>query len=227
MGNDMKKALSILAIVTLAGGCANGIKGPSDRPFENWEKGAAMGAVGGAILGAAAYRKDRTKGALIGAIGGGLAGGAVGKYMDQQKRDLEKNLAPEIQAGQAKVEKLPNDVVRITMTSQTAFDTNSTAIKPGFRSTMDKLADVVVRYNKTTLTIVGHTDNVGSDRYNQDLSQRRAVSVAQYFESQRVNALRLATAGKGESQPVASNGSEAGRQANRRVEIYVEPVVEG
>ena len=223
----MKKAISILAIVTLAGGCANGIKGPSDRPFENWEKGAAMGAVGGAILGAAAYKKDRTKGALVGAIGGGLAGGAVGKYMDQQKRDLEKNLAPEIQAGQAKVEKLSNDVVRITMTSQTAFDTNSTAIKPGFRSTMDKLADVVVRYNKTTLTIVGHTDNVGSERYNQNLSERRAVSVAQYFESQRVNALRLATAGKGESQPVASNGSEAGRQANRRVEIYVEPVVEG
>jgi outer membrane protein OmpA-like peptidoglycan-associated protein len=227
MGNDMKKAISILAIVTLAGGCANGIKGPSDRPFENWEKGAAMGAVGGAILGAAAYKKDRTKGALVGAIGGGLAGGAVGKYMDQQKRDLEKNLAPEIQAGQARVEKLPNDVVRITMTSQTAFDTNSTAIKPGFRSTMDKLADVVVRYNKTTLTIVGHTDNVGSGPYNQNLSERRAVSVAQYFESQRVNALRLATAGKGESQPVASNGSEAGRQANRRVEIYVEPVVEG
>jgi len=223
----MKKAISILAIVTFAGGCANGIKGPSDRPFENWEKGAAMGAVGGAILGAAAYKKDRTKGALVGAIGGGLAGGAVGKYMDQQKRDLEKNLAPEIQAGQAKVEKLPNDVVRITMTSQTAFDTNSTAIKPGFRSTMDKLADVVVRYNKTTLTIVGHTDNVGSQGYNQNLSERRAVSVAQYFESQRVNALRLATAGKGESQPVASNGSEAGRQANRRVEIYVEPVVEG
>jgi outer membrane protein OmpA-like peptidoglycan-associated protein len=223
----MKKATSILAIVTLAGGCANGIKGPSDRPFENWEKGAAMGAVGGAILGAAAYKKDRTKGALVGAIGGGLAGAAVGRYMDQQKRDLEKNLAPEIQAGQAKVEKLPNDVVRITMTSQTAFDTNSTAIKPGFRSTMDKLADVVVRYNKTTLTIVGHTDNVGSQGYNQNLSERRAVSVAQYFESQRVNALRLATAGKGESQPVASNGSEAGRQANRRVEIYVEPVVEG
>jgi outer membrane protein OmpA-like peptidoglycan-associated protein len=208
-------------------GCAEGIKRPSDRPFENWEKGAAIGAIGGAVLGAAAYRKNRTKGALIGAIGGGLAGGAVGKYMDNQKRDLEKNLAPEIQAGQAKVEKLPNDIVRITMTSQTAFDTNSTAIKPGFQSTMDKLADVVVRYNKTTLTIVGHTDNVGSDKYNQDLSQRRALSVAQYFESQRVDALRLATAGKGESQPVASNNSEAGRQANRRVEIYVEPVVEG
>jgi len=211
--------------VALAG-CAGGIKGPSDRPFENWEKGAAIGAIGGAVLGAAAYRKNRTKGAVIGAVGGGLAGGAVGAYMDNQKRDLEKNLAQEIQAGQARVEKLPNDVVRITMTSQTAFDTNSTVIKPGFQSTMNKLADVVVRYNKTTLTIVGHTDNVGSDQYNQQLSDRRALSVAQYFESQRVNALRLATAGKGESQPVASNGSEAGRQANRRVEIFVEPVVE-
>jgi outer membrane protein OmpA-like peptidoglycan-associated protein len=222
----MKKLILVVMAILLAG-CANGIKGPSDRPFESWEKGAALGAVGGAILGATAYKKNRNKGALIGAIGGGLAGGMVGRYMDQQKRDLEKNLAPEIQAGQAKVEKLPNDIVRITMTSQTAFDTNSTAIKPGFQSTMDKHADVVVRYNKTTLTIVGHTDNVGSDKYNQDLSQRRAMSVAQYFESQQVNGLRLATAGKGESQPVASNASEGGRQLNRRVEIYVEPVVEG
>jgi outer membrane protein OmpA-like peptidoglycan-associated protein len=179
------------------------------------------------VLGAAAYRKDRTKGAVVGAIGGGLAGGAVGAYMDSQKRDLEKNLAAEINAGQARVEKLPNEVVRITMTSQTAFDTNSTQIKPAFFSTLDKLADVVVRYNKTTLTVVGHTDNVGTARYNQDLSQRRALSVAQYFESRRVNALRLATAGKGESEPVASNAAEAGRQLNRRVEIYVEPVVEG
>jgi outer membrane protein OmpA-like peptidoglycan-associated protein len=224
----MKRLIMVVLAIAL-GGCAEGggIKRPSDRPFENWEKGAAIGAIGGAVIGAAAYDKNRSKGALLGAIGGGLAGGAVGHYMDNQKRDLEKNLAPEIQAGQARVEKLPNEVVRITMTSQTAFDTNSTAIKPGFQSTMDKLADVVVRYNKTTLTIVGHTDNAGSEAYNQQLSERRARSVAQYFESQRVNALRLATAGKGESQPVASNGSEAGRQANRRVEIYVEPVVEG
>lgn len=226
MGKRMKKILAVALAVAVAG-CANGIKGPSDRPFENWEKGAAIGAVGGAVLGAAAYRKDRTKGAVVGAIGGGLAGGAVGAYMDNQKRDLEKNLAKEIQSGQAKVEKMPNDVVRITMTSQTAFDTNSTDIKPAFYSTLDKLADVVVRYNKTTLTVVGHTDNVGADKYNQDLSQRRAHSVASYFESKRVNALRLATAGKGELQPVASNASEGGRQQNRRVEIYVEPVVDG
>ena len=221
----MKPTLVIVLALALTA-CEN-MPRPSDRPFENWEKGAAIGAIGGAVLGATAYRRDRTKGAVIGAVGGGLAGAAVGTYMDRQKRDLEKNLAAEIQAGQAKVEKMPNDVVRITMTSQTAFDTNSTSIKPAFHSTLDKLSDVVVRYNKTTLTVVGHTDNVGSDKYNQDLSQRRAHSVAQYFESKRVNPVRLATAGKGEAEPVASNANEGGRQLNRRVEIYVEPVREG
>jgi len=221
----MKKMSAVVLAMALAG--CEGIPRPSDRPFEGWEKGAAIGAVGGAVLGAVAYKRDRTKGAVIGAVGGGLAGGAVGAYMDRQKRDLEKNLAREIQAGQARVEKMPNNLVRITMTSQTAFDTNSTMIKPGFHTTLDKLADVVVRYGKTTLTIVGHTDNVGSNQYNQQLSQRRALSVAQYFESKRVDPLRLATAGKGETEPVASNASEGGRQANRRVEIYVEPVVQG
>jgi outer membrane protein OmpA-like peptidoglycan-associated protein len=113
------------------------------------------------------------------------------------------------------------------MTGQTAFETNSTDIKPGFYSTMDKLADVVVRYGKTTLTVMGHTDNVGSDNFNQDLSLRRAHSVAHYFESKKVDAVRMAISGKGETQPVASNASESGRQQNRRVEIYVEPVRQG
>lgn len=214
---------SILAVSVGLSGCA----ADGSRPFTRAESGAMIGAVGGAVVGAMAYKKNRTKGAVVGAVGGGLAGAAVGSYMDSQKRDLEKNLAQEIQSGQARVEKLPNDVVRITMTSQTAFDTNSSAIKPGFHTTMDKLADVMVRYGKTTLTIVGHTDNVGSNEYNQQLSERRAHSVAQYLESRRVDPMRLATAGKGESQPAASNSSESGRQANRRVEIYVEPVVQG
>ena len=220
------KLIYVLVATALVAGCEN-MPRPSDRPFENWEKGAVLGAAGGAALGAIAYSRNRTQGAVIGAVGGGLAGAAVGAYMDNQKRDLEKNLAKEIQSGQAKIEKMPNDVVRITMTSQTAFDTNSTDIKPGFHTTLDKLADVVVRYGKTTLTVVGHTDNVGSDKYNQDLSLRRANSVARYFESKRVDPVRMAISGKGETQPVASNNSEAGRQQNRRVEIYVEPVVQG
>jgi len=219
--------ISILAVSIAVSGCASDGGGLGSRPLTSMESGALIGAVGGAVVGAVAYRQNRTKGAVVGAVGGGLAGGAVGAYMDSQKRDLEKNLSREIQADQARVEKLPNDVVRITMTSHTAFDTDSTQIKPDFHSTMDKLADVVVRYGKTTLTIVGYTDNVGSNEYNQKLSERRALSVAQYFESRRVNPLRLATSGKGESQPLASNSSEGGRQANRRVEIYLEPVVQG
>ena len=218
---------SILVVSVALSGCAGDGSGPGNRPFTNLESGALIGAVGGAVVGAVAYHQNRTKGALIGAVGGGLAGGAVGAYMDSQKRDLEKNLSREIQSGEARVDKMPNDVVRITMTSHTAFDTGSVNIKPAFHSTMDKLADVVVRYGKTTLTIVGHTDNVGSNQYNQNLSERRALSVAQYFESRRVSPLRLATLGKGEGEPVASNNTENGRQANRRVEIFVEPVVGG
>ena len=221
----MKRILAV-ALALALGACAEGggIKRPSDRPFENWEKGAVLGAAAGAGLGAIAYSKNRSTGAIYGAVGGGLAGAAVGAYMDNQKRDLEKNLAREIQSGQAKVEKMPNDVVRITMTSATAFDTNSTDVKPGFYTTLDKLANVVVTYGKTTLTVVGHTDNVGSDKYNQDLSLRRAHSVAHYFEQKKVDPVRMAVSGKGESEPLASNNSESGRQQNRRVEIYLEPV---
>jgi outer membrane protein OmpA-like peptidoglycan-associated protein len=212
-------------LTAIAAGVA--LAGCADRPLTYTESGVLIGAASGAVIGAAAYKKNRTKGAVVGAVGGGLAGGAVGAYMDAQKRDLEKNLAPEIKAGQAKVQKLSDQVVLVTMTNQTAFEVDSTAIKPAFHSTMDKLADVVVRYGKTTLTVVGHTDSSGTSGYNQRLSERRALSVAQYLEAHRVNGMRLATAGKGETQPVASNSTESGRQANRRVEIYVEAVVEG
>jgi outer membrane protein OmpA-like peptidoglycan-associated protein len=214
------KLLIVLAVAAGIAGCSTGKMGYR-------ETGTVIGAAGGAVLGAVAYNKNRTQGAVLGAVGGALAGGVVGRYMDDQKRDLEKNLAAEIQAGQARVEKLPNHVVLVTMTSQTAFDTDSSEVKPGFLSTVDKLADVMVRYGKTTLTVVGHTDDVGSLEYNQKLSERRALAVARYLEAKEVDSMRLATSGKGEGQPVAKNTSEAGRQANRRVEIYVEPVTRG
>jgi len=218
-----QRGMTLIAVALAVSGCAADGSMPT---MGHREMGTIIGAAGGAVIGAVAYDKNRTKGALIGAVGGALAGGAVGRYMDDQKRDLEKNLANEIKTGVARVEKLPNDVVRVTMTNQTAYDTDSTLIKPGFYSTMDKLADVVVRYNKTALTVVGHTDNVGTDAYNQKLSEQRALSVVRYLEGKRVHSMRLATAGKGESQPIASNSSESGRQANRRVEIYVEPVTD-
>src|SRR5689334_25247788 len=147
--------------------------------------------------------------------------------MDSQRKDLEKNLAKEIQLHQARVDELPNNVVRVTMTGDTGFNTNSTDIKPGFHTTMDKIADVVVRYGKTSLTVAGHTDDVGSAQYNQQLSERRAHAVAQYLESKKVQPVRLQIVGKGESMPIANNTTESGRAENRRVEIYVEPIVEG
>jgi len=219
----MRKSLATMLALGLLAGCA----GDPERSMTHTQSGAVIGALGGAVIGAMAYKKDRTKGAVIGAVGGGLAGAAVGNYMDAQKRDLEKNLAPEIQAGQVRVQKLSDQVVLVTMTNQTAFDVDSTAVKTGFNSTMDKLADVVVRYGKTTLTVVGHTDSTGTQAYNQRLSERRALAVAQYLEGKGVNGMRLATAGKGETQPIASNTTAAGRTANRRVEIYVEAVVQG
>ncbi|MCW5622017.1 MAG: OmpA family protein [Burkholderiales bacterium] len=224
----MKRCLMIIvAGSVLVSGCTSDGSATGKRPMTRMETGAIAGAAGGAVIGAVAYKKNRTKGAIIGAVGGGLAGGAVGAYMDSQKKDLEKNLAKEIQTGQARVEKLGDSVVRITMTNQTAFDVNSSQIKPGFNSTMDKLADVVIRYGKTTLTVVGHTDNTGSASYNQQLSEARALSVARYLETKNVNPVRLATSGKGEGEPIANNATDSGRQANRRVEIYVEPVVQG
>jgi outer membrane protein OmpA-like peptidoglycan-associated protein len=225
----MKRHLAAgIATTVLLTGCISDREfGPDNRRFTGKESGILLGAGAGAVLGAVAYKKNRSKGALVGAIGGGLTGGVIGTYMDNQRQDLEKNLAQEVQAGQARIEKLPGNVVRVTMTNQSAFDTDSAQIKPTFHSTMDKLADVVVRYGKTTLTVVGHTDSTGTAGYNQKLSERRALSVAEYLEMRRVNGMRLAIAGKGETQPVASNDSDSGRQLNRRVEIYVEPVVEG
>ncbi len=222
----MKQYVALLAMAALGvSGCTSSGSASGKRPMTNMETGAVIGAASGAVIGAVAYKKNRTAGAVVGAVGGGLAGGAVGAYMDSQKQDLQKSLSKEIKSGAVKVQKLDNSVVKITMTSQTAFDTGSTEIKPGFHTTMDKVADVVIRYGKTTLTVVGHTDNVGAAGYNQKLSQERALSVARYLESKDVNPLRLATSGKGESAPIASNGSAAGRQQNRRVEILVEPVV--
>lgn len=215
-----------LVVALAVSACATDEYGRS-RPLTNAETGAIVGSVGGALAGAAINHRNRGKGALIGAVGGGLAGVAVGSYMDNQRKDLEKALAGEREAGAIDIDKLPDHVLRVTMTGATAFDTNSTTIKSGFMPTLNRIADVVNRYGKTSLTIVGHTDSVGSDASNMDLSNRRAQSVEQYLEGQRVHPERLTAYGKGESEPRASNDSEQGRALNRRVEVLIVPVVQG
>jgi outer membrane protein OmpA-like peptidoglycan-associated protein len=215
----------IAAFALVSSGCATDEFGRR-RPMTDTEKGALIGAASGATLGYLLKKDKRKKGAVLGAIGGGLAGAAVGSYMDKQKRDLEKVLASEVQQGAIAIEQLPEHALRVTMTAQTAFDFDSTAIKPGFYPTMDRIADVFVRYGKTVITVVGHTDNVGATQYNQSLSERRAAAVEGHLQSQGVVDERLQALGKGETSARASNSSEAGRRLNRRVEIVIEPVVD-
>lgn len=217
-----KIVLSTLVAVGLAA-CATDEYGRK-RPLTDTERGAIIGAATGAVVGGLAS-KNKKKGILLGAVGGGLAGGAVGKYMDNQKQDLDKVLAPERSSGAIQVEKLAGDILRVTMTEQTAFEFDSAQIKPGFNSTMDKIGSVVNRYGKTHLTIVGHTDSTGSTEYNQALSQRRAQAVQQYFTGHGVIPERLAAEGKGEAAPRANNSTAEGRRLNRRVEVYIEPIV--
>lgn len=103
--------------------------------------------------------------------------------------------------------------------------TDSAVLKSGYTPTLNKIASVLNQYGKTTVSVIGHTDSVGSDEYNQALSERRAQSVMNYFAGQNVNPLRLEAYGKSETEPRADNGTEAGRQLNRRVELWFLPMV--
>ncbi len=221
--NSKYPVLFFALIIGLAG-CAKDEYG-NTRPLTDAEKGAIIGAAVGAGIGLTQKKKHGSKAVVIGAVGGGIAGGLVGNYMDSQKKDLEKVLAPEMANGAISLHKLEQHRLRISMTSATAFDVNSTQIKSGFYSTLDKIAKVLNKYGKTELLIVGHTDSTGSEQYNQTLSEQRAQSVYQYLQGRGVIHQRLNAYGKGELEPVATNATEQGRRLNRRVEIIVVPLV--
>ncbi len=185
----------------------------------------AIGAVAGAAIGAAAGTlvggNDR-RNALVGAGIGLLAGAAVGQYLDQQERDLQQSLA----GTGANVER-QGDQLLVTMPSQITFDTAKSNIKPEFYGALNQVAATFNKYPQSYVDVIGHTDSRGSDAYNQDLSERRALAVSNYLVQQGVNQGRLAAFGQGESQPVASNDTAEGRAANRRVELRITPATEG
>jgi outer membrane protein OmpA-like peptidoglycan-associated protein len=217
-------ALPLTALFLLSA-CATNDLGDS-RDLNKTEKGAIIGTASGAVLGAIINHKNRGKGALIGAVGGGLTGAGVGYYMDKQAKDLQRQLQSEIQRGEISIDKRSSDnALLVSMTSSTGFDTNSTVLKSGYLPTLNKISSVLNQYGKTTVTVIGHTDSVGTHEYNQSLSERRAQSVLNYFASQNVNPLRLEAYGRGETEPRADNTTEAGRQLNRRVELWILPVM--
>ena len=116
------------------------------------------------------------------------------------------------------------DDLLLNIPSGINFAYNSANVEPQFRATLDRVAGVLSEYNQSYIDVYGHTDSTGSDAYNQTLSERRAASVADYLSSHGVQAARIATRGFGETQPIASNETEEGRAANRRVEIKIVPV---
>ena len=128
---------------------------------------------------------------------------------------------------EALIERLRDETLKLTVDSEVSFDFARADIKPAFYPSLEKLAALLVKYDRTVVHVVGHTDNVGSDSYNDELSRRRAEAVADYLADYGVPLNRLRTEGRGEREPRDSNATAAGRQLNRRVELFVKPIVEG
>jgi outer membrane protein OmpA-like peptidoglycan-associated protein len=180
------------------------------------EKGAIIGAgAGGAIGGVIGNQTGSTaRGAIIGAAVGGVVGAIIGRQMDKQAEELAQNIPG------AKVERV-GEGIQVTFESGLLFDFDSDRIRSEAGQNLRNLASSLDQYPNTDLLIVGHTDSDGPDSYNWNLSERRATSAANYLAAQGVARARLRTAGRGETEPVASNDSDAGRQQNRRVEVAI------
>lgn len=214
------KLLTAAAIASLLGaaGCTTDPETGQQRVSKT-AIGGIGGALGGYLLGdLVGGRRDRTE-KIVGAGIGGIAGAAIGAYMDKQERELRARTA----GTDVSVVRQGDDLL-LNIPSGINFAYNSANIEPQFRATLDKVASVLSQYDQTYIDVYGHTDSTGTDAYNQDLSERRSISVADYLSSHGVQAPRIATRGFGETQPVASNETEEGRAANRRVEIKIVPV---
>jgi outer membrane protein OmpA-like peptidoglycan-associated protein len=222
--HSIKALLAALAAATVVSGCYTNDAYTGNRKVSNTAKGAGIGAAIGAVAGilsgpdARAHRKN----ALIAAGVGALAGGAVGQYMDRQ----EAKLRSQLQGTGVSVTR-NGDTITLNMPGNITFRTDSADLNASFYTVLNSVSLVLKEYDKTILEVAGHTDNTGSDQYNQALSERRAQSVAQYLESHGVNSQRVATVGAGETHPIAPNTTAEGRQANRRVELSLEPLTAG
>lgn len=215
--NMNKLAITALTSAALAigglSGCANMTETQQDTA-----KGAGIGAVAGALLGAAT---GGSKGAATGAVLGGAVGAGGGyiwsKKMQDQKAAMEKATAG---TGVA-VSQTTDNRLKLDIPSDVSFDVGRSAIKPNFAPILNQFATSLNQNPVTTVTIIGHTDNTGSDAINNPLSIDRADSARDYLVSRGVARTRIATDGRGSREPVADNSTQQGRDKNRRVEIYV------
>lgn len=217
----MLKKLAIAAIATTF------LAGCTTDPYTGQEKisntaggaaiGAAVGALGGLMVGGSS--RAQRNAVLIGAGIGALGGGAIGSYMDRQEAELRAQLQ-----GTGVSVTRNGDQIILNMPSNITFDTDQDQVKSQFYPTLNSVAIVLRKYNQTLVDVMGFTDSTGSAAYNQQLSQRRASSVANYLGAQGIDPRRFAIIGYGASNPIASNATPEGRAQNRRVEIAISPL---
>jgi outer membrane protein OmpA-like peptidoglycan-associated protein len=207
MTTILRNTTTVVAMAALLSGCSS---------LNQTQRGAVIGAGAGGAVGAAvgAATGSTARGAIIGAAVGGVAGAVIGAQMDKLRDELASDLEG------ARVERYGEGVL-VTFDSGLLFDFDSSVVKGAARSNLTDLANSLRKYPDTEVLIVGHTDAQGSDSYNQGLSERRAAAAKNFLVSQGVPTDRVRTEGLGESEPVASNDTDAGRAQNRRVEVAI------
>ena len=178
-------------------------------------KGGILGGAGGAALGAIIYHGNPLAGALIGAAAGVLTGGVVGHFMDDRKRDLEKSLAPQINAGEITLQVLQGNVILVTQTGETAFSPGSAVVKQDFISTIQTIAHIMKTYGKMTVDVIGHPDRTGTKMERQTLADQRAEAIRNMFLGMGVS-----------SALVRSSGNANSNYLDGRVELVINPVVQ-
>lgn len=210
----MKKVPRFSVLALLLAGLVVGQTGCAS--MSRTQKGAVIGGAAGGVVGGVIgkHAGSTAKGAIIGAVVGGAAGAIIGRQMDKQAQEIKQNIPG------ARVERV-GEGIQVTFASGLLFDFDSDVVRGNARANLNELANSLDQYPNTDLLIVGHTDAVGSDSYNQDLSERRSQAAADYLASRGVSLGRIQTRGLGESEPVATNDTESGRTRNRRVEVAI------
>ncbi len=207
------KSLALVATAALLSACVTDPYTGEERASKAAKYGAGAAAVCG-LIGAA----DSGKHARNAALGCGIIGAGVGAYMDAQ----EAKLREELQGTGVSVAR-EGDNIRLIMPGNITFETDSYYLRSDFYPVLNSVGQVLSKYADTTLRVSGHTDNTGSHQYNQTLSEKRARSVADYLATREVAGTRMLVEGRAFDDPIADNSSAAGREQNRRVELYILP----
>lgn len=221
MNTNKKVTLAMVSCLTLGACATQPDTGEKDR--NNAAIGAVIGAVAGAVIGGQTDNDgNRDRGVITGAVLGAAAGAGIGYHMDKQEDEFRAALADEQRRSEIEIQRVRDDLLKLTFENEVTFDINSSAIKSHSFSALDKVSSVIAKY-ESKAEVVGHTDSTGSDSHNFKLSEDRAYSVKTYLENHGVSPTLLSFRGRGELEPRASNDTASGRQLNRRVELYITP----